>query len=205
MNEFIKKSSEGQIPRRNLLKALGLGFLVGGVAGAGKLSAERKHRRDFQAMWIHASSLQVEYPERLEHISRKAFHTRLKGKPGSSNWVHFPIPTPVVGTWMKEPSGLKIEGKSLQYRRYHVTKVFVHFRSESSHGKVTALHLHDGQKRIAEFPGLGLFGENPFKAFQLKDDPEVQQGICLSVAVAFGKHQRWIEFHSAGADFYLPA
>ncbi|MCK4888280.1 MAG: hypothetical protein KAS97_00015 [Candidatus Aminicenantes bacterium] len=205
MNTKAENNLERKIPRRNLLKTLGLGFLLGSAVGNKQLSAERKHRRDFTAMWTHACSLQVEYPDRLENISRKAFHTRIKGKPNTSNWIHFPIPTPVVGTWMTSPSGLKVEGKSLEYRRHKVTKIFVHFRSASVDAKVVSVHLHDGQKQIADFSGLNLFGENPFKGFSLPEDPEVYQGLCLSVAVEFGKDLRWIEFHSAGADFYLPA
>ena len=105
MREKTENLLDGKIPRRNLLKTLGLGFLLGGVAGNKKLSAESMHRRDFTSMWTHACSLQVEYPNSLENISRKAFHTRIKGKPGTSNWIHFPIPTPVVGTWMRTSSG----------------------------------------------------------------------------------------------------
>lgn len=203
MENSNDRKMRGKIPRRDLLKTLGLGLVLGGTAGSSALSGEEEMRRHFQAQWTHASALQVEYPERMEYISRKPFHTRVQGKPGTTNRILFAIPTPVVGTWPDKQGKGVYKALRLRYRRYKVDKIFVHFRSASVHAKVTGIELHDGQKKTAEFHHLNLFGENPFKDFDLPDNPEVQQGLCLSVEVEFGQKLRWMEFHSAGADFYI--
>lgn len=196
-----EKQVDKEISRRNLFKFMGAGFLAGGQLKNSMIS-NRIVKRGFTAMWTHACNLEVEYPKRLSGLSRKAFHTRLEGKPMTSNWVHFPIPTPVVGTF-DVISGGKFGWKQLEYRRYRVAKIFLNFRSASVDAKVISIQLHDGPERIAEFSNLNYYGENAYKGFTLTKNPEVHQGICLSVAVEFGKNLRWIEFHSAGADFFI--
>ena len=46
--------------------------------------------------WTHGSSVQVEYPDRLQLIVRYGFGTKIRQEHGTSNWFHFAIPTPTI-------------------------------------------------------------------------------------------------------------
>jgi len=150
------------------------------------------------AMWVHGTAVQVEYPERTDLIFRRAFHTRIEGQVSTSNWFHFPVPTPVVGTYVVNAGGLHTA-----FRRYRLDKVFVNFRTGSVDARVTNVHVYDGSKKIASFDNLNLYGEQSMCEFTLPGSPEVFQGICVTVGVTFGSNLRWIELQSVGADFFL--
>ncbi|MCX6093355.1 MAG: hypothetical protein NTY63_00825 [Candidatus Bipolaricaulota bacterium] len=153
------------------------------------------------AMWLHGTAAQIESPERLAQVQRFAFHTRIEGNPNTGNWLHFPITTPVVGTYV-ESQNIPFTGFMTNYRRYHLDKVFVSFRSGSADARVTNIHVYDGPKLIAAFDNLNLYGEQHMREFVLPDFPEVEQGICISLGVQFGSSgQRWMELQSVGADF----
>jgi hypothetical protein len=150
---------------------------------------------------MHGTGVRIEYPERLSQTQYRAFHARIEGNANTSNWLHFPITTPVVGAFYmfreEEPRGT-------QYRRYRLEKVFVSFRSGSIDARVTSVRVYDGSTQIASFDNLNLFGEQPMKEFVLPGSPEVMQGICISLGVEFGASgQRWMELQSVGADFYF--
>ncbi|MGH9194771.1 MAG: DUF6623 family protein, partial [Acidimicrobiia bacterium] len=48
------------------------------------------------AMWVHGTSIEVEVPNQIEDLRRFGFFTRITGKPNTTNWFHFAIPTPVI-------------------------------------------------------------------------------------------------------------
>jgi hypothetical protein len=152
------------------------------------------------AMWVHGTAVQVEYPDRLDQVLRRGFHTRIEGKAGTGNWLHFPISTPVVGTYRRLDV---ISGWETNYRRYRLDKVFISFRSGSTDARVTSVHVYDGPTRIAAFDNLNLFGEQSMREFVIPGSPAVSQGICVSLGVQFGSTLRWMELQSVGADFYF--
>ncbi|MEW5825525.1 MAG: DUF6623 family protein [Candidatus Bipolaricaulota bacterium] len=156
----------------------------------------------FVAVWMHGTGMRIEYPDRLSQTLYQAFHARIEGDANTSNWLHFPITTPVVGTFLKAGSGV-FSGLETNYRRYRLDKVFVSFRSGSVNARVTNVHVYDGSTQIAAFDNLNLYGEQNMKGFVVPGSPEVEQGICISLGVAFGSSgQRWMELVSVGADLY---
>jgi hypothetical protein len=48
------------------------------------------------AMWTHGTSMEIEFPDRVESVRRFGFFMRVVGAPNSENWFHFAIPTPVI-------------------------------------------------------------------------------------------------------------
>ncbi len=158
----------------------------------------------FLAVWLHGTGVQIEVPDRLDQILYRAFHTRIVGKANTENWLHFPLTTPVVGAYRSGGSGGSgFSEVVVNYRRYHLDRVFVSFRTGSIDARVTSVHVYDGAKRIAAFDHLNLYGEQRMRPFDLPDAPEVEQGICISLGVEFGlSGQRWIELQSVGADFF---
>jgi hypothetical protein len=175
------------------------------------------------AMWVHGTGVQIEYPERLARVQRMAFHTQLVGNPYTSNWLHFPVSTPVVGTFaifgdeggfLKDLQEIFVPEASLAipdsvswnlyFRRYRLNKIFLCFRTASADTRVIAVHVHDGSTRLAAFENLNLYGEQDMREFLIPGCPAVHKGICISLAVEFGgSGQRWIELESVGADFYF--
>jgi len=159
----------------------------------------------FLAVWMHGTGVRIEYPERLNQILYRAFHTRIQGNTNTGNWLHFPITTPVVGGYRSGGTGGSgFSEVVMNYRRYRLDKVFISFRSGSIDARVTSVHVYDGSKRIATFDNLNLYGEQLMREFILPGSPEVEQGICISLGVEFGASgQRWMELQSVGADFYF--
>lgn len=175
------------------------------------------------AMWMHGTGVQIEFPERLNRVQRMAFHTHIVGQPNTSNWFHFPISTPVVGTFAIFDEGggfwediqdIVAPGTklllpdsvswNLYFRRYRLDKVFLCFQTSSPDVKVTSVHIHDGSKRLAAFNNLNLYGQQDMREFSIPGCPMVHKGISISLGVEFGSSgERWIELESVGADFYF--
>lgn len=137
------------------------------------------------AMWIHGHSIRVEYPDRMDATMRKGYYIRLDGRANTTNWFHVAIPTPVI-----------VEGNRLQ-----IDSVMLRFRVAGA--TVTAVHVYDGENKIASHDGLSL---NPndwaFERFDVPDKPEVFWGLGMSFKVNFSSgSSRRIEVSSAGGDF----
>jgi hypothetical protein len=183
---------------------LALGFVIIGLVSTVLAPPAGADVSGFLAVWMHGTGARIEYPDRLDQILYRAFHTRIDGNANSVNWVHFPITTPVVGAYRSGGTGSSgFSAVEMNYRRYHLEKVFVSFRSGSVDARVTSVHVYDGPKRIASFDNLNLYGEHYMNQFVLPGAPEVEQGVCISLGVDFGASgERWIELQSVGADFY---
>ena len=212
---------------KTILRSLGFGIVCAGLLIIPSLASwglpSDVNLSGMLAMWIHGTGVQIEYPDRLSRVQRMAFHTHVVGNAGTSNWFHFPVATPVVGTFaifgedegflenLQEifvpEAGLAIPDSAswnLYFRRYRLNKVFLCFRTGSADVRVTSVHIHDGKSRLATFNDLNLHGEQEMLEFVIPGCPEVHRGICISLCVEFGSSgQRWIEFESAGADFYF--
>jgi len=140
------------------------------------------------AMWVHGTSLQVEVPDQIEALQRLGFFTRLTGKPNSTNWFHFAIPTPVI-----------VDGD-----RKAVGPVILRFRTLSPQAIVRDVHIYDGEARIAAHDGVNLSGDHFFERFGVAQSPEVLWGLGISIGVTFGggtADDRSMDFIAAGCDF----
>ncbi len=139
------------------------------------------------APWIHGTSIQVEYPERLERVTRAGFYTYLYGKPNTSNWFHFALPTPVI------------QNK----KRLKVVCAILRFRTFSDKAVVNHVHIYDGYSKIASHNNINLSGNNWFKKFGVAHKPPVYWGLGISIGVSFKSgslNERRMDFVSAGCD-----
>ncbi|MEV0154291.1 DUF6623 family protein [Micromonospora sp. NPDC050686] len=143
-----------------------------------------------QAMWAHGHSLAVEFPDRIKSEWRAGFFIRLVGRPGTTNWLHFGIPTPVI----------------VNDNRLAIDSALIRFRCETSQAAVTNVHVFDGEKRIAAHDNLALapttFG---MQRFGVPGRPEVLWGVGVTLGVRFNgttDQQNTMEISSAGVDFF---
>lgn len=137
-------------------------------------------------VWIHGISGQVECPERLEWARRTGFSLRAQSREASHNWFHFAIPTPQI----------------LDDTRFRVAVALVRFRSPLSGGFVNALHVYDGDLKIASADHLSLHPADwHTERLEAPNRPHIQWGLSVSVLVGFGPDGREIEFSAAGCDF----
>lgn len=140
------------------------------------------------AMWVHGHNMQIEYSDRLDSIWRAGMFIRIEGKPSTKNWFHFAIPTPVI-----------VDGNRLR-----AGSVMVRFKTGSVDAFIRAIHVYDGERRIATHNNLNLAPNNwEWPRFDIPGNPEIRWGLGISIGVGFGvemmSHQ--MEFSSAGCDF----
>lgn len=137
------------------------------------------------AAWVHGTSVEVEYPDQLSRFSKKGFYTIAEGKPGTGNWFHFALPTPVI-----------VDGKRLK-----LESIILAFVTQSD-VTVTNVHIYDGYRKIEAFDGLSLTGSHLFERFDVLNLP-VRYGIGISIGAKFGTEStnHVIALVSAGGDF----
>lgn len=148
------------------------------------------------AMWIHGHSVQIEYPDRIVQEARRGYYVILKGKDFTSNWFHFAIPTPVI------VSGL----------RNVVGSVLIRFRTTIG-ASVHAIHVYDGEVKIAAYDGLNLSPQKGFvtERFDVSTHPAIRWGLGISIGVNFSdsanlpKDCLSVQISSAGCDFMVKA
>ena len=139
--------------------------------------------------WVHGTSMQVEYPNRVTSVRHTGPFVRIEGSKGQNTWVHFPIPTPAV-----------VDGVHSR-----VGTALVSFRTRS-HATVHEVIVYDGEKRIAEHMDLNLEGDHLGSRFDIPGSPEVNQGINITVGVQFSEdapdvRSMQIEIVGAGIEF----
>ena len=140
------------------------------------------------AMWTHGTSIHEEFPTRLKYTRRLGSYALFDGKPGTTNWFHYPIPTPVI----------------VNNKRLRLDSVILQFVTDPD-TYVTNVHVYDGYNKIKSFDGLALTGTHLFERFDILDK-YVRWGIGISIGVRFGKKDRRshrIGFISAGGDFFI--
>ena len=142
-----------------------------------------------KAMWSHGHGMAIEYPTRIKSEWRAGFFIRVVGNPNTTNWFHFAVPTPVI----------------VNDNRLRLDSAMLRWRSGSTYADVTAVHVYDGEAKIASHDGLDLsptsFGLN---RFDVPGHPEVKWGIGISVGVRFTGStdaQNTMEIAAAGCDF----
>ncbi len=142
-----------------------------------------------KAMWAHGTSMVVEYPNNIKSEWRAGFYIRLIGKPNTTNWFHFAIPTPVI----ENNNRLSIDSALMRYRVKHTLT------------SITNIHIYDGEKKIANINNLNLsptsFGMD---RWVVPGKPDVKWGVGISIGIRFWGStdaQNTIEIASAGVDF----
>jgi subtilisin family serine protease len=137
------------------------------------------------ANWIHGTSVEVEYPDRLNLFSKKGFYTLVEGKPDTTNWFHFALPTPVI----------------VDNKRLKLESVILMFVTQPD-AVVTNVHIYDGYQKIEAFDSLSMTGSHLFERFDVLN-LLVRYGIGISIGVKFGKQStnNLMAFVSAGGDF----
>ena len=139
--------------------------------------------------WVHGSSMQVEYPDRVTAVRHTGPFVRIEGSEGQNTWVHFAVPTPTV-----------VDGT-----RTRVNAALVSFRTRS-HAKVNEVIVYDGEKRIAEHMDINLEGDHLDARFEVPGSPEANLGINITVGLQFGNdapnvRAMQIEIVGAGIEF----
>src|SRR6478735_570476 len=123
------------------------------------------------AMWAHGHSMAVEVPSQLVSEWRAGFFIRVIGRPGSTNWFHFAIPTSVI----------------VNDNRLRIDSAMVRFRCGSSLADITNIHVFDGENKVLSRDGLNL---SPtawhFERSTLPAKPEVLWGVGVTLGVRFG-------------------
>lgn len=137
------------------------------------------------AMWTHGNSLQIETPKNFVSATRYGFYTALVGHAGTSSWVHFQIPTPLI----------------VNDVRLKASSVLLSFKTSASGAQVRAVHVYDGDQKIASFENLSLSGNAGMVRFTLSNAPLIYEGLNISVLTSF-QSQSEIDFISAGCDFF---
>jgi hypothetical protein len=140
------------------------------------------------AMWINGNGLAAEVPERLASQCF-GFFQRFTGQPNTDNWLHAPIPTPVI----------------VDAQRLRISQAMVRFRTLPGVA-ITSIHIYDGEKRLESYERLNLASEEWVRyGFPVRGGPYVEYGVGISIQVAFGAEQydRVIEFSAVGCDFVL--
>jgi hypothetical protein len=146
------------------------------------------------AMWAHGHSMQIEYPDRIDLERRIGSFIQVRGKPFTSNWFHFAIPTPVI----------------VDRTRLLVGSVMIRFRTGPG-ASVFAVHIYDGENRIAAHDGLNLSPQGNFvwPRFNVPAYPPIKWGLGISIGVKFGDsanlppNKLLFEISSAGCDFVV--
>lgn len=141
-----------------------------------------------QAMWVHGLDLHVEVDANVESLTRFGFFTRVVGRPNTTNWYHFAIPTPVI-----------VKGNRLTFARAMLRLV-----TGGTNAMVRDVHIYDGSARIAAHQAVNLSGSLPFAVFGVPHKPDVFWGAGISIGVTTGGGtalERRMDFISAGIDF----
>lgn len=137
------------------------------------------------AAWIHGHAMEVEFPDRIAREQRAGFYYRIEGRTGTDNWFHIAIPTPVI----------------VHDQRLKAGSVLLRYRSAGG-AIVTAVHVYDGEARIAHFDGLANHPEAwVMERHVIPGTPEVRSALGLSIGVRFPRAGGRIEVAAAGCDF----
>jgi subtilisin family serine protease len=163
-------------------------------SGHGMIQAEQAFNTLFlsptvaHAMWVHGSSVVEEYPDRLQLKANKGFYSIFEGKPGTTNWFHYAIPTPVI----------------VDNKRMRLDSVDIKFLAHPDVW-VMNVHVYDGYLKIKAYDGLRMTGSHLFERFDVLNR-YVGAGIGISIGVQFGRDAskpHYVRFLSAGAHFII--
>ena len=177
--------------RRDLLKLSGAGVL-GGLVLNGATPRKALAQDDYNisyASWIHGHSMEIEYPDRMASAIRRGYAFQVEGKPGTNNWFHFAIPTPVI----------------VNDVRLQIDSVMLRMTTGSVDSFVRDVHIYDGEVRIAVHNDVYLVEDNGFVRFEVPETPYLLWGLGISLGVGFGVEMmaHTMDFISVGGDFVI--
>ena len=140
------------------------------------------------ASWVHGVSLTVELPSLLEGQRPYGGFMWVRGKPGTTNWFHFMIPTPVI----------------IANVRYKLDSVMLYFQTGSVVAIVRHVHVYDGPNKLVAYNNVNITGGPVRKSFAVPNRPSMVYGINIAVGVEFlnVSQSRDMYFFAAGADLY---
>ncbi|MEO8188642.1 MAG: DUF6623 family protein, partial [Burkholderiaceae bacterium] len=127
----------------------------------------------------------------IKSIWRAGFFSRLIGKSGGSCWVHFAVPTPVI----------------VEDGRLSLESALIRFRTTPGDAWIAAVHIFDGEKKIAAHDRLRDATSSEWKVnrYAIRGAPKIEWGVGISVNVQFhidALEPGWqIDFCSVGCDF----
>ena len=119
--------------RRDLLKLSGAGLLGGLVLNGAAPQKALAQAGEFiipYASWTHGHSMEIEYPDRMASAIRRGYAYQVEGKPGTTNWFHFAIPTPVI----------------INDVRLQVASIMLRMTTGSIDSFVRDVHIYDGER-----------------------------------------------------------
>ena len=178
--------------RREMLKLSGLGIIGGATVHAltsGKAGAADTGVGISYASWIHGHSMQIEFPDRVPYQRRTGMSFDIEGQPGTDNWFHFAIPTPVI----------------VNDVRLRAARIILNFKTFSIDAFVRHVHVYDGIYRIAQFDDINLSMDQPGVRLDIPEKPLMLLGLGISLGVGFGVEpmSHRMEFYAAGCDFVI--
>ena len=148
--------------------------------------------------WTHGVSVQIEDPSQIASLSRRGFAAQLRTY--SQTWVHFAIPTPVIQSGTR----LRLQRVMLLWSTDQVT----YSLPPQAFAYVRALHVWDGDKKLAEFGGFNTIGHctttigcgyEVINPFNIPGAPYVNYGIVVSLLI---DAPVGVNLKSVGGDFY---
>src|SRR4051794_13996880 len=104
-----------------------------------------------QAMWTHGHAVNVE--NRAWVVQRTGNAGRIAAT--GEGWCHFAVPTPVI----------------VADRRLRLDSVLLRFFT-GDQASITAVHVWDGDTRVATHDGLNLTGSGRVERFSVPGQPE---------------------------------
>lgn len=159
-----------------------------------------------QSTWTHGVSVQVENPSQIASLSRRGGGATIQtaspqsfGSGPTQTWVHFAVPTPAVQAGVR----LRLQRVNLLW---DTNSVAYSLPPQPIGGYIRAVHVWDGDTKLAEFGGLSSIGHllpsgvyervNPL---DIQGTPYVNWGIvvCILIEAPTG-----INLKGVGADFY---
>jgi hypothetical protein len=191
-----EQNATARTNRREMLKLSGMGVL-GGVAAAGLTSKAQAAAAPVNlsyASWIHGHSMQIEFPDRIAWDARRGWGIDLECKPGTDNWFHFAIPTPVI----------------IDDVRMQIDSVLLCFETGSADAFVRDVHVYDGWQLIKEFKDVNLSGAHflPVR-LTVAEPPETAPAVGLGLGISLGvgcgveAMDHVMRFYAAGCDFVI--
>lgn len=139
------------------------------------------------ATWVHGNAAVIEHPSRVESQRHFGFYNRIIGKPNTTNWIHFALPTPVIE-----------DGTRLNIDRFMLRA------TTGSAAILRDVHIRDGERVISLQNEVNLSGGLSFAKFGVASVPDVRWGISVSLGFDFGtgsSGNRRVDLISAGVDY----
>jgi hypothetical protein len=139
------------------------------------------------ATWIHGNAALIEHPSQIESQRYYGFFNRIIGKPRTTNWIHFALPTPVIE-----------DGRRLIMDRFMLRGV------TGSSATLRDVHIRDGERVVALLNGVNRSGSMAFERFGVASMPPVRWGISVSLGFDFepgSAAERRVDLISAGFDY----